>query len=96
MLWLVSGGEPPWALYKGFVSDVVAHLPVPVRQGESWRLSEAEIRAWLKDVGWTTTQEEYAQREAHSVESERQRQAVSDWKERARWAATLFRKRAAA
>ncbi len=96
LLWLVNGGEPPWALYKGFVSDVVAHLPVAVRQGESWRLSEAAIRAWLHDVGWTTIQEEHSQREAYSVESKRHRQAVSDWKERAKWAATLFRKRAAA
>jgi hypothetical protein len=45
MLWLVSGGEPPWTLYRGFTSDVVAHLPMPVCEGECWRLSEAEIQA---------------------------------------------------
>jgi len=96
ILWLVSGGEPPWALYKGFASDVVAHLPVPAGQGEYWRLSESEIRAWLHDVGWATTQEEHSQRAAYPVENERSRQAVRNWKERARWAATLFRKRVAA
>lgn len=96
MLWLVSGGAPPWALYRGFTSDVVAHLPVPMCQGECWRLSEAEIRTWLHDVGWSPTQEERSQHEAYPVESERRRRAVRDWKERARWAATLFRKGAAA
>ena len=94
ILWLVSGGEPPWALYRGFASDVLAHLPVPVGQGEYWRLSEAEIRAWLHDAELATTPEELRQREAYPAKNERRRQAVRDWKERAGWAATLFRKRA--
>jgi hypothetical protein len=96
MLWLVSGGEPPWALYRGFTSDVVAQLPVPVCQGECWRLSETEIQAWLHNVGWSTTRDDRSQRQAYPVESESRPRAVRGWKERAKSAATLFRKRVAA
>jgi hypothetical protein len=102
MLWLVSGGEPPWALYRGFTSDVVAHLPVPVCEGECWRLSEAEIQAWLHDVGWLTIDGEHGERGAYSAEgaspaqAKTRRRAIRDWKERAKLAATLFRKRALA
>jgi hypothetical protein len=52
LLWLVAGVEPPWGLYRGFTSDVVARLPLPPCHAECWRLSEAEIRAWLSEVGW--------------------------------------------
>lgn len=53
ILWLVTGEEPPWSLYKGFASDVVAHFPAPTGcDGECWRLREDEVRAWLRDVGW--------------------------------------------
>ncbi len=102
MLWLVGGGDPPWALYRGFTSDVVAHLPVPIREGECWRLSEAEIQAWLHDVGWSTTPDEQRERGAYPAggaspaQAKTRRRAIRDWKERAKLAATLFRKRALA
>lgn len=102
MLWLVSGGEPPWALYRGFTGDIVAHLPVPVCAGECWRLSEAEIRVWLHDVGWSASAGESSRRGAHATEgatpaqTETRRRAIRDWKERAQLATTLFRKRAIA
>src|ERR1044072_4108791 len=47
ILWLVAGVELPWSFYRGFASDVLASLPVPPCEGECWRLSEAEVRAWL-------------------------------------------------
>ncbi len=61
MLWLVTGLEPPWALYRGFTSDIVAHLPLPPCVDECWRLSEQDIRAWLHEVGWLNTQPEQRQ-----------------------------------
>ncbi len=104
MLWLVSGGEPPWSLYRGFTSDVVAHLPVPVCEGECWRLGETEIRAWLHDVGWLTTQSVPGvlgmsgvpgEQSEHAAPTGARQRAIRAWKERARSATTLFRKRVA-
>jgi hypothetical protein len=92
ILWLVTGVEPPWALYRGFTSDVVAHLPVPIVEGEYWRLSVAEVRAWLHDVGWTgaeTPREQVARARVSQ-------QARRTWQERARSAANLFRRRVTA
>src|SRR5687767_3826285 len=58
ILWIVTGTELPWAFYRGFACDVLANLPLPPCQGECWRLSEAEIRAWLNDVGWVNAKSE--------------------------------------
>ena len=95
----------------GFTSDVVAHLPLPVppREGECWRLTEDDVRAWLHDVGWLTpnagTQSERNERNlpggvkahnAHAQQAEPRRLAIRAWQERLRRVATLFQKRAAA
>ena len=48
ILWVVTGEDPPWALYRGFTIDIVAHFPVPVCEGECWRLGEEDVRAWLE------------------------------------------------
>ncbi len=93
MLWLISGGEPPWTLYRGFTSDVVAHLPVPVCEGESWRLDEAEIRAWLHDAEWLTAPGVPGvpgEQSERSAQTEARQRAIHTWKERARSAATCF------
>jgi hypothetical protein len=92
MLWLVTGAEPPWALYRGFTADVVAHLPVPMCEGECWRLSEEEINVWLHDVGWTNmdTRSEPAPQVRVS------QQARRTWEDRAQSALNLFRRRVAA
>ena len=92
ILWIVTGTEPPFALYRGFAIDVVAHMPVPVCEGECWRLTEADIRAWLHDAGWANMDNpsEYA------AQMKVSRQARRVWDGRARSAMSLFRRRTAA
>lgn len=87
MLWLVTGVEPPFGLYRGFTSDIVASLPLPQKQGEAWRLSEADIRAWLRDVGWSSA--DLAGADRTSV-LQRMRRA---WDERVQRSAAIFRSR---
>jgi hypothetical protein len=111
MLWLISGVDPPWALYRGFTSDVVAHFPVPVCEGECWRLSEAEILEWLRDVGWLTATDApgvpgvpdasialsvAGEPGEHPAATGARQRAINSWKQRARSAVTLFRKQVAA
>jgi hypothetical protein len=85
ILWLVTGEDPPWALYRGFTSDVVAHLRLPIGEGERWRLSEAEVRTWLQDVGWVSTDTHRERAAQVRVEQ----QARRTWQERVRSAANL-------
>jgi hypothetical protein len=86
ILWVVTGMDPPWALYRGFTSDVVAHLPVPICEGECWRLSEAEVEAWLHNVGWTTT----GTQGEHTAQVKVSQRARRTWEDRAGSAANLF------
>jgi|GEM_PF-5676492 len=92
ILSIVTGMDPPWALYRGFTSDIVAHLPLPMCEGECWRLSEAEIRTWLHDAGWTNMGTE----SEHAAQVKVHQQARRTWEDRARSTANLFRRRAAA
>jgi hypothetical protein len=90
MLWLVTGLEPPWGLYRGFISDVVAHFPLPSAEGERWRLSESEVREWLHEVGWLTTPAQREQKAARPSAGLRMKQA---WEERVRRTAAMLHKR---
>jgi hypothetical protein len=48
LLWEVTGFEPEWRIYRLFKNEVVAGWPV--QEGESWRISDDQIRRWLAGV----------------------------------------------
>ncbi len=91
--WLINGSAPPWSLYRGFTSDVIAQLPVPMCEGECWRISESEIKVWLRDVGWLSTLGSLA--EEHTAKWGVFQRAIHSWKRRARDAAAYFQRRVA-
>lgn len=95
ILWVASGVEPPWSLYKGFTTDVIATLPSPHLSssgGECWRLSEEDVRAWLGDVRWPPA----SSTNVHDTAAGTHPQVRRTWADRLKSAAHLFRRRVAA
>ncbi len=48
LLWEATGSDPEFRIYRLFKSEVVAAWPR--QEGECWRISQSEIRAWLAGV----------------------------------------------
>jgi uncharacterized protein DUF6166 len=49
LLWVTTGVEPDWRLYRLFKTQVVSAWPRKV--GQCWRISEDEVSQWLAGVG---------------------------------------------
>jgi len=58
LLWMTTGVEPAWRMYRLFKSDVVSAWPRKV--GECWRISDDEISQWLAGVERDTAATENA------------------------------------
>jgi uncharacterized protein DUF6166 len=58
LLWVTTGVEPAWRMYRLFKSEVVSTWPRKV--GECWRISSDEISQWLAGVERDTARTEDA------------------------------------
>ncbi len=58
LLWVTTGVEPAWRMYRLFKSEVVSTWPR--RVGECWRISSDEISQWLSGVERDTARTEDA------------------------------------
>lgn len=99
ILWIVTGAEPPWSLYKGFARDIVAHFPAPAGcNGECWRLREEEVLAWLRDAGRLRSEQgEHNKDRIRTAQQEaRPRAPLITWQDRIRALPVAFWRRRAA
>jgi|1186.fasta_scaffold698607_2 hypothetical protein len=73
MLWVVSGVEPEWRVYRLFRTEVVSAWPR--RSGECWRISEEQIRQWLAGLERDTAKAESAEQTKARLDQTRGRES---------------------
>jgi len=73
LLWLVSGFEPEWRMYRLFRTEIVSAWPR--RVGECWRMSEDQIRQWLVEAERDTARAESAGQTKARLDQTRSRES---------------------